>query len=234
MASFGATEETYGTYNPSYKVRGKTYVRIGGLLPGDEQETPAFSQIYIYDCDDDIQRVEVRMGYLKLGADVSQNDRQILRDLFVELHERISWCNPYVQQFQLAKDIDVEEEMSLVFHPDVPTGSHARVYNAPTHELCVCVTDDINTKYPPLILRRNTTYLENNPSVTELQIIHDCHPLYDLIRYLFFFPDGGEGWHPARRNRNGGKISLRQYYKFLLHKHPEQKHRITGNIILQG
>ena len=76
---------------------GKTYVRIGALLPGDEQETPAFSQIYIYDADDDIQRVEVRMGYLNLGADVSQTDRQILRDLFVELHERISWCNPYVQ-----------------------------------------------------------------------------------------------------------------------------------------
>ena len=165
---------------------------------------------------------------------MSQNDRQILRNLFVELHERILWCNPYVQQFQLAKDIDVKEEMILVFHPDVPTGSHARVYNAPTHELCVFVTDDINTKYPPLILRRNTTYLENNPSVTEFQIIHDCHPLYDLIRYLFFFRDGGEGWHLALRNRNGRKISLRQYYKFLLHELPEQKKCIIGNIILQG
>ena len=82
---------------------------------------------YIYDADDDIQRVEVRMGYLNLGSDVSQNYRKILRNLFVELHERISWCNPYVQQFQLAKDIDVEEEMSLVFHLDVSTGSHARV-----------------------------------------------------------------------------------------------------------
>ena len=77
-------------------------------------------------------------------------------------------------------------------------------------------------------------YLENNPSVTELQIIHDCHPLYDLIRYLFFFPDGGEGWHPAQRNINGGKISLSKYYKFLLHERPEQNHRITGNSILQG
>ena len=86
--------------------------------------------------------------------------------MFVELHERMSWCNHYVQSFQLAKDIAVEEKMSLVFHLDVPAGSRARVYNAPTHELCVCVTDDINTKYPLLILRRNTTYLESNPSVT--------------------------------------------------------------------
>ena len=141
---------------------------------------------------------------------MSKNDKQILRDLFVDLYERISWYNPYVQQFLLAKDIDVEEEMSLVFHPDVPAGIHARVYNDPNHELCVCVTDDINTNYHPLILRRNTTYLENNPYVTELQIIHNCHPLYDLIRYLFCSPDGGEGWHPAQRNRNGGKISLKE------------------------
>ena len=118
-----------------------------------------FSKIYKYDADGDIQRVEVRMGYLKLGAYVSKNDRQIPRDLFVELHERISLCNIYVQQVQLAKYVDVEEEMSLVFHPYVPTGSHARVYNAPAHDLCVCGTDDINTNYPPLILRSHTTYL---------------------------------------------------------------------------
>ena len=47
LDSFGATEETYGSYNPTYKVRGNTYLRIGAFLSGDEQETPAFSQKYI-------------------------------------------------------------------------------------------------------------------------------------------------------------------------------------------
>ena len=58
---------------------------MGALLPGEEQENPAYSQIYIYDADDDVQRVEVRLGYLKLGSDVPQSERQILRDLFVDL-----------------------------------------------------------------------------------------------------------------------------------------------------
>ena len=109
MASFGATEETYGLYNPSYKVRGKSYARIGALLPGDEQETPSFSQIYIYDADDDIRILEIQMGYSKSGTYVWPNNKQIFRDPFVELYERILLRNPYVQQFLLAKDIDVEE-----------------------------------------------------------------------------------------------------------------------------
>ena len=191
LASFCAQEQFPGAYNPSYKVRGKTYMMIGALLPGEEQDKPAFSQIYIYDADDEIERVDVRLGYLNLGSDVPQIERDILRDLFVELQELINICNPYVQQFKLALDMDVGEHLDLVFHPKVPTGGHARVYNAPSHELCVCATDDIRSTYPPLVLKRNTTYLENNPTVPELQTIHDCHPLYDIIRYLFLFPDGG-------------------------------------------
>ena len=138
--------------------------------------------------------MDVRVGYLNLGLDVPQIERDILRDLFVELQELINICNPYVQQFKVALDMDIGEHLDLVFHPEVPTGGHARVYNAPSHELCVCATDDIRSTYPPLVLKRNTTYLENNPTVQELQNIHDHHSLYGIIRYLFSFPDGvGKG-----------------------------------------
>ena len=205
LASLYAKEEIPGRFNPSYKVRGKTYVRIGALMPGEQQERPAFSQIYIYDAEDDIERVEMRMGHLNLGPDVPQAERDLLRELFIVLQEKITACNPYVQQFKLAKDIDVEEELSLMFHPEVQTGGHARVYNAPSHELCVCAVNENTLPYPPIILRRSTTYLEDNPSVPELYSIHDCHPLYDIIRYLFFFPDGGEGWHRGRKRKDGKK-----------------------------
>ena len=92
----------------------------------------------------------MRLGHLRLDLDVPQIERQILRDIFVELQEWINECNPYVQQFKLALDMEVEEYMSLVFHPEVPTGCHSRVYNAPSNELCVCATDDISSTYPPL------------------------------------------------------------------------------------
>ena len=47
LVSFCAKEQFPGGYNPSYKVRGKVYMMMGALLPGEEQENPAYSQIYI-------------------------------------------------------------------------------------------------------------------------------------------------------------------------------------------
>ena len=65
-----------------------------------------------------------------------------------------------------------------------------RTYNAPTHELMVCATDDLQLSYPPLVLKRDTTYCNHNQNIPELQLVHDCHLMYDLM-FLFFFPDGG-------------------------------------------
>ena len=45
---------------------------IGALLPGEQQEDPAFSQSYVYDADDEIQRVDMRLGHLSLGSDGPQ------------------------------------------------------------------------------------------------------------------------------------------------------------------
>ena len=190
LASFVASEVEVDEFNPSYKVRGKGYVMFGALLPG-QTDVPKFSQIYVYDADDDIQRLEIRMDHVKLGEDIPIPEQEILKKLFKDIEEKIRCCNPYVQQFIMAKDKEVPPGKKLIFHPEVPTGNHVRTYNAPTHELTVCATDDLQLTYPPLVLERNTTYCDNVPNLPKLEMIHDCHPMYDLIRYLFFFPDGG-------------------------------------------
>ena len=75
--------------------------------------------------------------------------------------------------------------MKLLFYPEVPTGSHVRTYNSPTHKLTVCTTHDMILTYTPLVLKRNKTSIrKTNKMVPELQIIHDCHPMYDLV--IFF------------------------------------------------
>ena len=50
--------------------------------------------------------------------------------------------------------MEVEIDMSLVFHPEVPTGCFSRVYDAPSKELCVCATDNISIAYISVILIR--------------------------------------------------------------------------------
>ena len=128
---------------------------------------------------------------MKLGNDVPVFEREILVKLFKDIEKNIRICNPYVQQFIMAKDKEVPPEKKLIFHPEVPTGSHIRTYNAPSHELMVCATDDLQLTYPPLVLERNMMYCDHKANVPKLEMIHDYHHMYDLIMYLFFFPDGG-------------------------------------------
>ena len=66
---------------------------IEALLSGDQQEDPAFSQIYAYDADGMIKWVNMRLGNLFLGSDEPQIIRQIIRDIFIELQEGINDCN---------------------------------------------------------------------------------------------------------------------------------------------
>ena len=149
------------------------------------------AKMYVYDPDDEVELLELRMNQLELGVDVSNEERRILERLMKNIEVNLRACNPYVKQFIMAKDREVPETKRLIFHPEVPTGNHVQTYNAPTHELMVCATDDLQLSYPPLVLKRDTTYCDHNQNIPELQLVHDCHPMYDLIRFLFFFPDGG-------------------------------------------
>ena len=69
LASFVASEVEMGGFNPNYKVRGKGYVMLGALIPGNA-DVPKFSQIYVYDADDDTQRLDIRMNHVKLEDDI--------------------------------------------------------------------------------------------------------------------------------------------------------------------
>lgn len=50
-------------YNPSFKVWGTAHVAFGALLPG-RVDIPKFSQIHVFDADDDNQMANVRMDIL--------------------------------------------------------------------------------------------------------------------------------------------------------------------------
>ena len=100
------------------------------------------------------------MDLLELGADIPVREKDVLRNIFIEIEEKIRICNPYVKQFIFAKDLESPPEMKLLFHPEVPTGSHVWTYNAPTHELTVCTTDDMQLAYPPLVLKKYHLHYE--------------------------------------------------------------------------
>ena len=96
LASYLFTEAEMGGYNPNFKIKGTAYVAVGALLPG-AVDVPKFSQIYIFDADDDNQRLNVRMDLLELGADIPVREKDVLRNICIEIEEKIRICNPYVK-----------------------------------------------------------------------------------------------------------------------------------------
>ena len=54
----------------------------------------------------------------------------------------------------------------------------------------------------------------------------------NVLLDLSFFPDGGEGCHPKRKQVCGGvNVSLRRYYKFLNHERPKELRQVGNNIL---
>ena len=155
MASYDVEESPDSVHGPTYKVHGKAYVRIGSLLPGQNM-TPQYTQIYCYDPDDESNQIDVRLNHVHLDRNMSVAQQHIVRGIFEELEESLNGCNPYVQQFKYANELDIQEDFNISFHPEiVSSGQHPHVYNSPSHELCVCAANIGCGKYPPVILRKH-------------------------------------------------------------------------------
>ena len=140
----------------------------------------------------------MRLGHVHLDRGLSVQQKQTLKNLFFDIEKTLNACNPFVKQFKLAKEMDIEDDMQIIFHPEiVPSGAHERAYNAPTHELCICSPNTKCDKFPPLILRQRPTVTDDGSERDKIETIHDCHPLYDIIRYLLFsrWRKGVESWN---------------------------------------
>ena len=63
LASFGSKEVQRDGYNPSYIIQGTTYMGVGSLYLS-ENNTPSYTQIYLYNPtnDNDQTRVDIRLN----------------------------------------------------------------------------------------------------------------------------------------------------------------------------
>jgi len=47
--------------------------------------------------------------------------------LFFDIERALNAYNPFVKQFKLAKKMDIEDDMQIIFHPEiVSSGAHER------------------------------------------------------------------------------------------------------------
>ncbi|KAI8419999.1 hypothetical protein MSG28_008599 [Choristoneura fumiferana] len=124
--------------------------------------------------------------------------------------------NVLVHEFQIALENMPDENCKVVIHADrVPSGQHARRYNAPAvAEIAAVVAGADLTAPRDIVLRKHNDSLAR---------IADTHRFYDALQYPILFWKGQEGYHfsipqtnPTGRPNPNKKMSCMDFYAFHL------------------
>ncbi|MGH7973884.1 MAG: hypothetical protein ACREBR_00060 [bacterium] len=93
--------------------------------------------------------------------------------------------------------------------------------------MCIVVGGLEEGAFPPVVVRNRAHDLGGGRE--QLQRVHDCQGVYDVLHFVLLFPDGGEGWHPYRVNRDNDNLTLSQCYRYML-----QERRFESNAVVKG
>ncbi|CAG8744857.1 2506_t:CDS:1 [Acaulospora morrowiae] len=212
---------TQGVYN--FHIQGEIHHYIDSLIP-ENQDSPSFSQIYIYDTNDHLQQRQLLMPNLNPTT---------LAQLQTMLHE----VNPYTHIFRRAAHVLQENPIQDLKIVIVKT-RYKRQYTIPTAlEVAVLMVEDSQEVKPSncnIILYKKGS---------GLQCISEIHHSYSPLYYVLLFPYGDPGWHPGihinnsqaestsndssdynskedistNDNTTRDYISMMQYYTYRLH-----------------
>ena len=215
MTSFGTATEgriiREPGWNPTFKVQGQIYHRIGPLRPPAD-ETAAFLQIYfMQDPEEEADRRLAWQGRTHL-------DRSLILTLQAMLHSE----NAYITEFktQLDRQTEIAAHYRIVIRADrIPVGHHPRTFNTPQcNEVAALVLNSEEAQYRDVVLTSR-----NNA----LQRVNEVHVAYDAWQYPLLFPRGEDGYHleqrlidPLTKQRTDKKMSVLQFYAFRLMLRP--------------
>ena len=195
LASIGCDEKFVPGFNPTFKIQGKVFHRIGSLKPG-EGEVPKFAQLYFYDSDNEV-------------ANRLHHNQHLQGDILSRLQDCLKSVNPYIESLQYATHLCEENpELQVVIHADKkPKHEHSRKYNLPTgSEIAVIMPGE---QEGPL-----DVVLQNKEG--KLQTINSLHRSYDPLHYVLLFPGGDDGYTESIKKENGKNMSPVEFYKYRL------------------
>ncbi len=187
----------------AYKISGQLYHSLGNLLPNDNS-SPKFSQIYVYDTDHELENRS------KIFQDINKKTLETLQTI---MHNE----NPYVHEYVQAADVIKEnptESIKLVLKasgtPD------PRRFNLPRGSDIAIIIPDENTSseisYRDVVLYKSA---KDHPNKQSLVKIHELHPMYDPTAYPLLFIYGDKGYdYEAFKKSTENKVTQRQFYRY--------------------
>ncbi|KAK9666387.1 hypothetical protein RND81_14G181400 [Saponaria officinalis] len=161
----------------SFKLHGQNYYSIGSLLPTDGS-APKFTQLYIYDTDDEVSN---RKHAISLRA---FND-----DIINKLKEMLDAHNSLTKAFRMAKDrFASTNSRDIKFRLIGRRAKNGRVYNLPTaSEVVALIVGDIGNAAD-----ERDIVVETKSGL--LQRINELHPSYLALHYPLLFLYGEDGY----------------------------------------
>ena len=175
-----------------FVLSGKSYHRIGSLVPNDGQPH-CFAQIYMLDTAAAADRRSLIFS--------DSLDRQVL----MSLHEAMLIHNRYASEFCRAANSDVHE---LVWSTDDNImGMHIGA-----------MVSAVGTKRTIVLQRQGDV---NSAFQQHLQFIDDGHSLYHPLAYPLLFPTGSPGWFQGmtrieRESNQRRSVSIHDYGRYVL------------------
>ena len=158
MASVASTEVREQGYNPTLKIEGRMYHRIGhSLLPGQGNK-PKYVQVYFVDTADPYRELQARIAQFteaeerdggQVPADAREAHQQRRRRTMLAGDEETSrWLeqaietfqtmlhttNPYIRYMRSAVDLNPGRDLKILLKHDkarIPPGQHDRSWNLP-------------------------------------------------------------------------------------------------------
>ncbi|XP_021717933.1 uncharacterized protein LOC110685716 [Chenopodium quinoa] len=198
-----------GTSPYVFRLNGQNHHKIGSLLP-PIGEQPRFTQLYIYDTENE---VENRMNTLRNNGRQPNVDLEIVENLSKMFDE----CNELTKVFRMARERFQQTDLQLVRLRLI--GSRAkdgRQYNLPTKlevtALIVGSSDNEKGHRDVIIEHRSE----------DLKRISELHPSFIAMQYPILFTNGEDGYRTdiphadvdGSTKRTRRYVSIRENYAF--------------------
>ncbi|XP_076908821.1 uncharacterized protein LOC143565856 [Bidens hawaiensis] len=177
-----------------FRLSGENYHSIGSLLPTSGSKSK-FSQLYIYDTDNEIANKQGALGQTK---NVSTSSSEILDlEIIQDLKAMLDSHNQLVKSYRMARDcFQSNPNANLKLRLIAKRQQDGRTYNLPTaSEVAALIVGDIDNSFEPrdIILKTKECFL---------QCISELHPSYLPFQYPIIFIYGDDGYRLDILHRN--------------------------------
>ncbi|XP_076883266.1 uncharacterized protein LOC143531982 [Bidens hawaiensis] len=201
----------------TFRLGGENYHSLGSLLPMPDAK-PRFSQLYIYDTENEISNRR------DIFRETDSTDKLLDNQIICFLKDMLDSHNPLVKSYRIARDcFQQNPNLDLKLRIIGTRKGDARTYNLPTtSEVAALIVGDIGDA----VDKRDIIVTTQSGS---LKRISELHPSYVPLQYPIFFLYGDDGYsidilhrdvRGSTKNKRK-KCTMREFWAYRFQDRPD-------------